>query len=252
MKSQTVNLDIKRIKNRVVNFLKEKADQERASSVQRFFPEPVSCFGLSLPEVRKFCRQLHREISPSLSEDLIFPLAESLLAEKELESRLASLFLLAERANELKPESLKVLENWLDKGYLDNWALIDTFSLEIISPVLLNYPEILERIKAWTTSESIYFKRAGLVALIKQVRKNGQARSLLEIVRQAMSQPPVAEGLVAKAAGWLLREIGKKAPAELEKYLVQHGGSLPRVTVRYAIEKFEPEKRKYLLNLTRN
>ncbi|MBC7365175.1 MAG: DNA alkylation repair protein [Candidatus Aminicenantes bacterium] len=252
MKNKTVNLSIKRIKKRVVNFLKEKADREKARSVQRFFPEPISCFGVRLPEVRKFCRYLCRETGPSLSEGIIISLTEYLLAEKELESRMAGLFLLSERANELKPEVLNVFERWLSQGYLDNWALLDTFSLEIISPVLLNYPEILETIKAWTTSESIYFKRAGLVALIKQVRKNGQARLLLEIVRQAMNRPPVTEELVAKAAGWLLREIGKKAPAELERFLVKYGGSFPRVTIRYAVEKFAPEKRKYLLSITKN
>ena len=59
------------------------------------------------------------------------------------------------------------------------------------------------------------------------------------------------EDLMHKACGWLLREAGKTDPARLEAFLRRHGPALPRTTVRYAIERFDPQRRARLLAETR-
>jgi 3-methyladenine DNA glycosylase AlkD len=47
--------------------------------------------------------------------------------------------------------------------------------------------------------------------------------------------------------GWALREAGRASRPELLDFLRQHYSSLPRTTLRYAIEHFTPEQRKQLL-----
>ena len=59
------------------------------------------------------------------------------------------------------------------------------------------------------------------------------------------------EDLIHKATGWMLREAGKPDPARLEGFLLKHGPKIPRTTLRYAIERFPPEKRKTLLEKTK-
>ena len=49
------------------------------------------------------------------------------------------------------------------------------------------------------------------------------------------------------AAGWLLREAGKTDLRRLERFLRRYGPSIPRTTVRYAIERFPPRERHRLL-----
>lgn len=244
--------DLKKLKKKILLFLKENADPRRQVSTQRFFPEPIDCYGVSLPRVRKFCRQLNQETGQTLSEEALIELVKSLLEEKKLESEMAGLFLLSCRVNQLESDSLEYFENWLRRDVLDNWALLDTFSLEIISPLLFRYPKMIEKIKSWVCSDNVYLKRAGLVALIKPVRKKLRVKSVLQLTLKAMSQPPAEDGLVAKAAGWLLREIGKVAPGELKNFLIKNGRPLPRVTVRYAVERFSREERDYFLKITKN
>jgi 3-methyladenine DNA glycosylase AlkD len=45
-----------------------------------------------------------------------------------------------------------------------------------------------------------------------------------------------------KPLGWMLREAGKKDLRALECFLRRHHASMPRIALRYAIERFPLEK----------
>jgi len=49
--------------------------------------------------------------------------------------------------------------------------------------------------------------------------------------------------LMHKAAGWMLREAGKKNLDALRAFLEIFHARLPRTTLRYAIERMEPAER---------
>jgi len=53
--------------------------------------------------------------------------------------------------------------------------------------------------------------------------------------------------LIHKAVGWVLREVAKKDQPLVEVFLTEHHKTMPRVMLRYAIEKFTPDKRKAFL-----
>ncbi|SFD10730.1 DNA alkylation repair enzyme [Spirosoma endophyticum] len=47
----------------------------------------------------------------------------------------------------------------------------------------------------------------------------------------------------------MLREVGKRNFSALEEFLHDHIQKMPRTTLRYAIERFDPSRRRYYLDL---
>jgi 3-methyladenine DNA glycosylase AlkD len=80
------------------------------------------------------------------------------------------------------------------------------------------------------------------------VRRGDALDVAYDVARQLHPDP---HDLIQKAVGWMLREAGKSDAARLKKYLRANGPSIPRTTVRYAIERFAPSERRTLLAATR-
>jgi len=53
--------------------------------------------------------------------------------------------------------------------------------------------------------------------------------------------------LIHKAAGWMLREAGKKSERALLAFLKRNYARIPRTMLRYAIERFPIERRRKIL-----
>ena len=59
------------------------------------------------------------------------------------------------------------------------------------------------------------------------------------------------EHFVQTAVGSWIREAGKRDEGRLIAFLNDYAATMPRVTLRFAIEKFDPEIRKYYLGLSK-
>ncbi|MED4082813.1 DNA alkylation repair protein [Halalkalibacterium halodurans] len=55
--------------------------------------------------------------------------------------------------------------------------------------------------------------------------------------------------MINKAVGSWLREAGKKDENRLKQFLDKFGAIMPRVTLRYALEKFDKDTKEYYMSL---
>ena len=57
--------------------------------------------------------------------------------------------------------------------------------------------------------------------------------------------------LIRKAVGWSLREAGRRDQPTLRQFLDRYSAEMPRVTLRYAVEHFDPDERSDYLGRAR-
>lgn len=228
--------------------LRALADPRRAAAVQRYFKDSVVSFGVASPAVRRLAGELYAAASRDWTVEDAVALADLLFPRPELEAKSVAALVLLRFHRDFPAALFRKTRQWLERDLLDNWASVDIFCPQALGTLLARYPELLTAIEAWALHPNRWVRRASLVAFLKLVKKE---EYLDAAYRMAARHFDTRDDLVQKAAGWLLREAGKRDMLRLEKFLLASGPALPRTTLRYAIERFPGPRRRELLERTR-
>jgi 3-methyladenine DNA glycosylase AlkD len=198
--------------------------------------------------MRALARSIHERHREVWSVDDAMAFAELLMPDRHLEAKAVGIEVVARYRRSFKPRLLRHWKRWLAKNYASNWATTDTICGFLIGPLLLQHPELVTEMRAWARDRNMWVRRAAIVSLIRSVRAGTALDATYEIARRLHDDD---EDLIQKAVGWVLREAGKVDQRRLERYLRVNGPVVPRITVRYAIERFPIAKRAALLKATR-
>jgi 3-methyladenine DNA glycosylase AlkD len=228
--------------------LKAKADPIRAAGARKYFKETVEFYGVASPDVRSIAADLYAVIKKDWTVDDAVRYCDIMFREAELEAKgLGALVMI--RYKKVLPKTLfERIKGWLAADLLNNWASVDVFCPEAVGTLLVRYPELVEKIKSWAGHPNLWVRRASIVSFLKLAKDEIYFDTIYGIAKAHFA---TQDDLIEKACGWLLREVGKKDMARLERFLLEHGPSIPRTTLRYAIERFDAKKRAGLLLKTR-
>jgi 3-methyladenine DNA glycosylase AlkD len=211
--------------------LRKLGSPEAAEASARFFKQSYSAhdkfLGVAAPALRQVAKQF-RELPPAEMEKL--------LQSPFNEERALALVLLGER---YPREPDEVYELYMrNLGRVNNWNLVDASAPYILGQhVLTRSRKILDRLGR---SKELWERRVAVVATQTLIR-GGQFDDTLRLCAKLLEDP---HDLMHKACGWMLREVGKRDEAVLEGFLEAHAARMPRTMLRYAIERFPPERRK--------
>lgn len=125
---------------------------------------------------------------------------------------------------------------------INNWDLIDVTTPHIVGAHLAGRSrKVLDRL---IRSRLVWERRIALLATFAFILR-GEFDDTLRLAARVLDDP---HDLIHKAAGWMLREVGKRGgQAELVRFLARHQRAMPRTMLRYAIERFpEATRRRYL------
>jgi 3-methyladenine DNA glycosylase AlkD len=205
-------------------------------------------YNVRTTEIRRLARDVAGRHAADWSIDEAQAFASALIADRFLEAKGIGLETLARFRRQFTPALLPVWKRWLSANHADNWATTDVMCGALISPLLLAHPELVPEIRRWPRHRNLWVRRASAVSLVPLARRGLALNEAYATARELGRFP---EDLVHKAAGWLLREAGKADRDRLERFLRAEGATLPRTTVRYALERFPARKRRRLLLATR-
>lgn len=231
--------------------LKAAGDPRVAAQARVFFKpgERVRFYGVNAPAARKIAKGLSARVRGEWGLDEAMGFCEAMLREREMEAKSVGILVLADFKRLFDAKMMRKIEGWLGDGLCADWATTDTLCGAVLAPLLGAHPELIAKLKSWTGKRSLWLRRASAVPLTFYARRGRRLDEIYEIAEALLKYP---EDLIHKANGWLLRDAGKADAARLEAFLLAHGPRIPRTTIRYAIEKFPPDKRKTLLARTRS
>lgn len=225
--------------------LHSKSSHKISASTRRFFKTGVGDYsekdifiGVKVPDIRVIARTYQET-----------PLIEvkQLLKSHIHEERFLALVLLVYKFKKQKSvDREKIFLFYMKhKKWINNWDLVDVSAPLILGEYCLENNSssiLLDLIKR----DSLWERRLGVVGALAFIRK-GKTDIIYSIAMKLMDDN---EDLIHKAVGWMLREAGKKDEKVLRKFVELHGHKMPRVMLRYAIEKFSSKERSSILKNT--
>jgi len=129
---------------------------------------------------------------------------------------------------------------------INTWDLVDRSAPYVVGGYLFDKPrKILYKL---ARSKSMPERRTAIVSTLYFIGKGDvdDAFQLAEILLHDK------EDLIHKANGWALRFAGDKDRQQLIQFLDRHAATMPRTTLRYAIEHFDKKQREHYMSRKAN
>lgn len=236
--------------------LQALADPVRANNSAWFFKTGLGQYGegdqflgIRVPQQRIVAKQ---------HLDLSLPAVKILLQSPIHEHRLTAVLILAYQYKRLKADrDRKVIVDFYlaNSERINNWDLVDSSASYIWGDWLLRHRATAGKLSTdgrsqlirLAKSKNLWQRRISIIATGAFIQVGGFDDTFLiaEILMRDKHD------LIHKAVGWMLREVGKKDDVALKLFLNKHATTMPRTMLRYAIEKFSQEDRKYYMESAR-
>jgi 3-methyladenine DNA glycosylase AlkD len=219
-------------------------NDERSKVLKRFFKTGIGEYGegdiflgIYVPIIRNVCKKY---------SNLDLFKIQKLLESKYHEFRFSALIILINKFEKGTKKNKKDIFNFYLKNlkYINNWDLVDVSSHKIIGSYIFNCSKKdINILYTFSKSNNLWKKRIAIISLWYFIRKDNFQDSI-KICEILIDDK---ENLINKACGWMLREIGKRDANILYDFLDKYANIMPRVELRYSVEKLEKEdKLKYL------
>lgn len=224
------------------------ANREKAEFFPRFFksdPDNQSegdlFIGVTVPQQRGVAKAFR---------DLPLQELERLLAEPTHEYRLTALIILVNRFSKSRDleERERLKDFYLSQLDAANyWDLVDTSAHKILGEWMVerNATERSEALQPLVESPDWWRQRVAVVACFPLIRRE-EFDEILWIAETFMDHE---HDLIQKAVGWMLREAGNRNVEFLREFLQEHAEVMPRVMLRYSIEKLDKAERSKWLGM---
>jgi hypothetical protein len=128
---------------------------------------------------------------------------------------------------------------------INTWDLVDRSAIYVVGEFLRDKPRdvLLELARSRRPMD----RRTAILSTFAFIRR-GDVDDAVRIAERLVKDN---HDLVQKAVGWMLREVGKKDAGRLAAFLDAHAATMPRVMLRYAIEKLPRSERDRYLAMRR-
>jgi len=233
----------------LVRAMNAAASPENAQALSRYFKVAPGSYGegdiflgLKLSQLRQLAKPY---VTLAFEPGQWLPMLRSPIHEH----RLVALVVMSERAKKSakKPggqaELQVIYDTYLgNTSHVNNWDLVDVSCGPIVGGYLLDRDR--SPLYLLARSNLMWERRIAMVSS-QHFLSRGETADLYRLAEILLLD---RHDLIHKAVGWSLREAGRRVDRdELRRFLDRHAATMPRTSLRYAIEHFDPAERQHYL-----
>jgi 3-methyladenine DNA glycosylase AlkD len=224
--------------------LKKLQSDEELRKHQRYFrfdpddqPKDNYLIGVRMGDIFKLAKEF---------VDMPVGEIETLMESPIHEARVGALSIMGQsaKAKKLTEERLAELYEIYIRRHdrINNWDLVDLAAYYVVGKYLADKPrDILYKL---AKSKNLWERRTAIVATAHFILKQKQVDDTFAIAEILINDD---EDLVHKGTGWMVRAAGDVDRPRLIAFLDKHAATMPRVLLRYAIEKLDKATRDHYL-----
>ena len=184
--------------------------------------------GVELPDIHKIVKQNIK----GLKIDELPVVMEGLWKIRTFETRLAAIDVLKVYAKKGSVATgMTFADRWVEEG--DTWGIIDPLCSPTIGSMLLRDEKVEDTLRSWRGSDNFWRRRASLLPFLHLALKSQYKPEFKDKILEAIS-PHISdkEFFVGKAAGWVLRELSKREPELVKRYLDENRSTMTKLGIR--------------------
>ena len=203
---------------------------KRATGERAYLKSDLDFTGTLVSDTRAEVKRLIAELD--LDHDQLTDLASALWEKPVFERRLAAIMLLQRRPRLVSIADLPLVERMARESR--TWALLDYLAADVLGRLVESDPVAMRRaMDRWAADADFWIRRASLLSELRSIRHGGD---LDRFLARAESMLEEREFFIRKAIGWVLREAGKRRPAEIVAWLAPRTHRASGVTMREAVK----------------
>lgn len=219
--------------------LHKNANEKDRLAGERFFKEDVKILGMKSAVVAAISKK-HFALIEDKSKQQVFDLCGDLFRTGIMEEGFVACNWSYNVCQQYEPSDFNVFELWVNM-YVGNWAVCDTLCNHTVGTIVEMYPDLIEPLKRWASSENRWVKRGSAVSLIIPAKKGKFLDDVFAIADSLLTD---RDDMVQKGYGWLLKVASQARLNEVFGYVMNHRRTMPRTALRYAIEKMPEDMKK--------
>ncbi|MGB5434876.1 MAG: DNA alkylation repair protein [Maribacter sp.] len=221
-------------------FCIKHADPEIVKKYARYFKNGYDGYGIDSKVFEKQRDLWIKAWKNEMTLDEYLDLGDTLMRTGKLEEKSFAIAFVASERLQYTSATFDRIGKWFKMG-ISNWATTDVLCMLVLPSFLIDNVITFEKLKAWTTSDSEWQRRAVPVTMVELLKVALEPKMALPVIEPLMLDK---SEYVQKGIGTLLRGLWKKWPSEIEKFLLTWKDQCGRLIIQYATEKMDKEYRK--------
>ncbi|RDE17948.1 MAG: hypothetical protein C4K49_00215 [Candidatus Thorarchaeota archaeon] len=221
---------------RVKRDMEKQADFRKAEMISRYVKASgLRYLGLNLPQIHNAVREHTRSLQP---EEL--PAVMEYLWELGVyEARLAAIDVMKSYAakGDIR-SSLSIISSWIDE--VNTWALMDPLGTACVGTLLVRDQSLEKTLRVWAKSDNFWRRRASILPYlhlsIKEFHRAEYTGRILAAMKPHLSD---REFFVGKAVGWVLRELSKRDPDSVKRFIIENRDTMTPLVARESSKKLK-------------